>query len=325
MSPSAKRNTAVLESSNKFQNPNISNVIAPETSRSYGGSPSSPEDPKNKPEQTKKSRFSTRARIGALAAGVSIIGGAVAGGFIANSQPAPEAPGTSQTDNEPVQPPVEAPVEAPIDTATGPEAPLLTGEALSAAFLIPTGLSDEQLADTFIEKIEDWAQYGQSIDTQDTFFTEGTPYIVSQAQEAGTTIAGSLFVSGYENDERLSGIVTNLIDNNAAVTESWAKTFVQEGDENPFPYVNLEPFNQTVDLDNYTVITPADENGQVTLNIEFTQHTDIDNLANPDDPNTISPVEGNGFAKDGTQGSWNVTFVNENGSMRVAQMYTPTL
>jgi len=168
MSPSAKRNTAVLESSNKFENPRHSNVITSEAPHSYGGAPLDPEDPNEKREKTKKSRFSTRARIGALAAGVTIIGGAVAGGIFA-SQPAPEAPSTSQSDEGTTE---EVPVDGN-ETETNSELwyetmnlePTAEDIRIDAATVAP-----EDVPAAYYNNMSTWLNAGYSTDLTDVYF-----------------------------------------------------------------------------------------------------------------------------------------------------------
>jgi len=133
MSPSAKRNTAVLESSNKFQNPNISNVIAPEAPHSAGGTPPSYESPQDAPEKGKNNKG--RNLLIKIGAGALVALSAGIGIGVAASNGGERAPAATET-SEPAEPAPEATAEAPVEAPNPGELDSFTGEVLEQTLTI---------------------------------------------------------------------------------------------------------------------------------------------------------------------------------------------
>jgi hypothetical protein len=275
----------------------------------------------------KKPRFPMGAKIAAGLAGIGIVGAAVGIG-INTSNGESNAPHKAPVENsapaepsEAASPSKETQPSSPTEneTVSNPEAPLLTGEALTEAFTIPETASGEQLGQAFVQKLQDWGQYGEVNETQEHFLYEDDHevYITNQSQEAAQYIAPALIAEGHENNQTTT-IVDKLTQDNIAITTAWAATYSKTPGDNPFPTENKEAFNQTLEFDGAETVSEGE--GATTLDISFTQHTNLNNLMDPTHPSTINPND-EGFAKDNVKTTWRVTFVQQDGANKVANLY----
>ncbi|HEY8992709.1 MAG TPA: hypothetical protein VIM37_02555 [Candidatus Microsaccharimonas sp.] len=300
----------MLETSNRFNhNYHIKTAIDTETPAISGGTPPLYEVPKN---PNKKRRNIILGAIGAAAAGSLAIGLAVglSSGQQSHGVQPPKATETSAPANPNTSP-------AP---ATGVEAPVLTGEALIQAYTIPENLSGDDLAKTFLQKIQNWGQYGENIKTQDGRLGYGTDVLESQSQTGGQTIAEALISSKHIGSPLMDDFVNKNIQSNIAITDAWAKTYFPDKSKNPFPYVIKEAFNQTLEFNNTDNVSTDEATGVTTMDIHFTQKTDLNNTVNPTIEGTINP-NNEGFAQNNVPVVWHVEFVHENGSTKVQSVY----
>jgi hypothetical protein len=287
-------------SNNHFSNPNLKHVIAPEAPITTGGTPPSPEGPRN---PNKKRRGLIAGTIGGLAAVAIAVPTFLAIENGNNTKPAPRGTETSA----PVTP-GGAETQAP---TTGVEAPVLTGEALTQAFTIPENLTGDDLAKTFVQKIQNWGQYGQNLATQDG----GIPLIQSQSKTGGETISQALIASGNIGSPLMGKFEQDMIAENISITDAWSKTFNKDKSSNQYPYVDIEAFNQTLEFNSATVVNTDTATGEVTMDINFTQKTDLKNRVDPTQESTINPNDA-GFARNNVNTVWRVIFVHENGATK---------
>ncbi|HEY8886519.1 MAG TPA: hypothetical protein VIM31_03430 [Candidatus Microsaccharimonas sp.] len=296
------------ETSKKFNhNYHIQTAIDTEAPAVSGGIPPAPEVPKS---PNKKRRNIVLGAVGIVAAGA--LAATLAVGLNSGNQSKGEQPPKATETSAPADPTA---TEAPAP-ATGVEAPALTGEALTQAFTMPENLSGDELAKTFVLKVQNWGQYGENIKTQDGTLGYSADILESQSQAGGQTIAEALISSEHITSPLMSKFVTDHIQENIAITDAWAKTYFPDKSKNPFPYVIKEAFNQTLEFNNTSNVSTDEATGVTTMDIHFTQMTDLKNTVDPTLESTINPND-EGFARNNVSVVWRVEFVHENGSKKV--------
>ncbi len=272
--------------------------------------PNDQQEPAPSFETPDKKKLSLRNKLLLTGAGVVLVAVVATGtglAVLANGHKSPEAASSSA-------PATPNPVET--HAATGVEAPILTGEALTKAFTIPESLTGDDLAKTFIQKIQDWGQYGENLDTIKSHIkANGTDNLDAQSQAGGQTIAEALVTSENITSPLMSKFVNDQIQENIAITDAWSKTYFEKKSDNPFPYVDIEPFNQTLQFDSTSNVSTDEATGETTMDIHFTQNTDLKNLLDPTQPSTINPDDA-GFARNNVPVTWRVIFVHENGATK---------
>lgn len=297
------------ESSNDhFNHDNhINHVIAPEAPVTSGGTPLTPEAPKN---PNKKRRNIILSAIGAVAAGSLALGLSL--GLNSGQQSHGEQPPKATETSAPATP---NPTET--HAATGVEAPVLTGEALTQAYIIPEGLSGNDLGRTFIQKIQDWGQYGENLDTQASHVgANGADNLEAQSEAGGEAIAAALIPSDRLTSPIMSTFKDTMVKRNISIVDAWTKTFAKTKEDNAYPYVDKEPFNQTLEFHSATEVSTDTQTGSITMDIKFTQHTDLKNRVDPTQESTINP-DNSGFTRDGINSTWRVEFVHDNGTIKI--------
>lgn len=311
----------MLESSNKFNhNYHIQTAIDTEAPLTSGGAhrQEAPKGP-NKKRRTVIIAGIATAAVATVAIALPMILGHNSGDSSDRSQG--EKPPKAIESSAPANP---TNTEKATPT-TGVEAPALTGEALIEAFTIPESLSGEALAKTFVQKIQDWGQYGENTITQEGHLVAGDkPDILeTQAHTGGETIADALIASDKKDNYLMTEFVDTKISQNISITDAWTKTYYAKKSENPFPYVNKEPFNQTLEFNSVNIIDTDEATGAETMDISFTQHTDLKNLVDPTQESTINP-DNSGFTQDNVPTTWRVAFVHEDGANKVASVIITT-
>jgi len=306
MSPSAKRNTAVLESSNKFQNPNLSNVIAPEAPRSTGGAPFNPEGPSDKPEKAKK-RIPIGAKLGAAAAGLAIFGGAIFAGVSANNEPAPEAPGTSQNDEAPVEDPLdgnEAEPTAELWYETMNLEPTADDIRIDAATVAP-----EDVPAAYYNNLSNWFNAGYSTELADTYFDVG-----GFRENVATPLASQyddLFIQNMVSSTAELGVnnVVNTI--KSAHVENLMMSVMTSFPEEVNEYDKV-PYMRAVELVNYTDLVVG-EDGSITFTATGNEYDNADENSVGESDRFTGTFNGESFTQ-------TVKLVVEDGAYKVSNI-----
>lgn len=158
-----------------------------------------------------------------LAAGLALTGCASS---------APEAPSSATTEE------AEPEVQSPEEYRAAYEASILRGDALTEHFLIPAGLSDEELAETIISRIEEWENYGSNEQlhawiSNDLF--EDSPTLQEKVDDVASMnaagIKDALFTADWQQKESLVQFGDRMEHNNASTLGFFWQTTID-----PEPY-----------------------------------------------------------------------------------------
>lgn len=193
---------------------------------------------------------------------------------------------------------------------------LLTGAALTAAFEIPSSLSDQDLAQAFVSKSSAWYAYGSVEEVNDqinaVLAKGGDPgaAILAIVQDNSPAIADGLFESGWENNSSLQPKYTSRIEEVDHVLTDWYKTHDKSG-------ANQEPYKLWITLDSTVPVSSVKTADGRTLTFVTIAHTNADqNLVG-------STLKADTDPADGKRVQTTVVFRDEGANEKIAS-YTQT-
>jgi hypothetical protein len=176
----------------------------------------------NDAESTKDTKGNTLRKLIAIGALSTI----ALTGCATNNAEAKDDKATTQETEAPKPEKEIAPAEA-----WGGIEPGLEGEALTKAFEIPAGLSDEALAQTFIDKINAWNMYGASDKLADDYFNntsigsdEFEAGLEKQAAATSEAVVAALFDEGAFT--HMNSMAQQLVDFQTSVNAHSANFYV---------------------------------------------------------------------------------------------------
>ncbi len=248
----------------------------------------------------KKNRLTGLHRLAAIGALSTL---ALTGCAADNVGAAPSPSETTQTQVE------EEPTPTPAATAEayGGIEPYLEGEALTAAFEIPAGLSDEELAQAFVDRMNAWMMYGATPELAAKWdsSSEGNDYWKSEFDKVSSdnesAISPALFTEDAIASEGGLSILTLMQEINAdSLYRYILSSFPDRNPEDIEPYVR---WREVANVDDVTPPSAAD--GTRTLQISYVERANTDkNDTAMDETSELNLIKG-------IEGFWNVAFVTD--------------
>ncbi|WP_409048284.1 hypothetical protein AB2L57_05830 [Microbacterium sp. HA-8] len=252
----------------------------------------------------KKNRLTGLHRLAAIGALSTL---ALTGCAADNVGAAPNPSETTQTQVE------EEPTPTPAVTAEayGGIEPNLEGEALTAAFEIPAGLSDEELAQAFIDRMNAWMMYGATPERAAEWLADRwkgsdgwlTEYgaVASNNEDA---ISPALFAEEAITSEGNLSLLALMQEINADSIYRYVRTSFPDLDpEDTEPYLRWRELVSVKDVSTYQT-----EDGTRSLQIAYVEKANGDKNTALGDNQSLS---------EGIEGFWNVAFVTDGSHERV--------
>lgn len=252
----------------------------------------------------KKNRLTGLHRLAAIGALSTL---ALTGCAADNGGAAPSPSETTQTQVE------EEPTPTPAATAEayGGIEPNLEGEALTAAFEIPAGLSDEELAQAFIDRMNAWMMYGATPERAAEWLADRSKGSDGWLTEYGAVasnnedaISPALFTEEAITSEGNISLLALMQEINADSIYRYVRTSFPDLDpEDTEPYLRWRELVGVKDVSTYQT-----EDGTRSLQIAYVEKANGDKNTALGDNQALS---------EGIEGFWNVAFVTDSSHERI--------